>query len=69
MEIKYSEKAVKQMHSIAKSDKISAVMILEKIERYSMNPDQFPGIKKLKGKYATFKRLRAGNYRIIFDDE
>jgi mRNA-degrading endonuclease RelE of RelBE toxin-antitoxin system len=26
-------------------------------------------IKTLKGKYGTFKRLRVGNYRVIFEDD
>jgi len=44
-------------------------MIFTKIENYAANPSQFSNIKKLKGKQETFKRLRAGNYRVIFDDE
>jgi mRNA interferase RelE/StbE len=69
MEIKYSEIAVKQIKTIAKSNKKTAEMIFTKIENYAVNPNQFPNIKKLKGRQATFKRLRAGDYRVIFDDE
>lgn len=69
MEIKYSEIAVKQIKAIAKSNKKTAEMILTKIEMYAASPSQISNIKKLKGKQAAFKRLRAGDYRVIFDDE
>ncbi len=69
MEIKYSEKAVRQLKRIAKGDKKSAAMILRAIEKYRNNPQGNFDIKVLKGKYGNFKRLRAGNYRIIFDDD
>jgi mRNA-degrading endonuclease RelE of RelBE toxin-antitoxin system len=38
------------------------------IEAYGQNPTGNFNIKMLKGKYGDFKRLRVGNYRIIFDD-
>lgn len=69
MEIKYSEKAERQIKKIAKGDRKSAGIILRTIERYSRNPHANFDIKILKGKYGDFKRLRAGNYRIIFDDD
>ena len=69
MEIKYAEKAVKQLQQIAKGDKKTAARILKAIEEYAHNPTGPFDIKLLKGKYAVFKRLRVGNYRIIFDDE
>jgi mRNA interferase RelE/StbE len=69
MEIKYSERAVKQLKQIAKGDKKAAARILKAIEEYAHDPVGAFDIKLLKGKYAVFKRLRAGNYRIIFDDD
>jgi len=69
MEIKYSERAVKQLKQIAKGDKKVVARILKAIEEYAHNPAGIYDIKLLKGKYAVFKRLRVGNYRIIFDDE
>jgi mRNA-degrading endonuclease RelE of RelBE toxin-antitoxin system len=64
--IVYSEKAQKQVRDIARSDKKSAILIFEKIEQYAegfTNAD----VKVLRGKYGEFKRLCAGNYRVIFD--
>ena len=69
MEIKYSEKAVKQIKQIHKGDKKSARMIMEAIEAFAQNPSGNFDIKVLKGKYGEFKRLRVGKYRIIFDGE
>jgi len=69
MEIKYSERAVRQLKKIAKGDKKSASMIMKTIEAYSKNPSSKFDIKILKGKYGNFKRIRVGNYRIIFDDD
>ena len=68
MEIQYSEKAVKQIKKIHKGDKKGAGMILKTIESYAENPTGKFDIKVLKGKYGDFKRLRAGAYRIIFED-
>jgi mRNA-degrading endonuclease RelE of RelBE toxin-antitoxin system len=67
-QIVYSEKARKQVREIAQGDKKSAALIFEKIEHYaegSANAD----VKVLRGKYGEFKRLRAGNYRVIFDED
>ncbi|MFV1951928.1 MAG: type II toxin-antitoxin system RelE/ParE family toxin [Nitrospinota bacterium] len=69
MEIQYSEKAVKQLKKIHRGDKKSAAMILKTIETYAVNPAGKFDVKMLKGKYGDLKRLRAGNYRVIFDDE
>jgi mRNA-degrading endonuclease RelE of RelBE toxin-antitoxin system len=66
--IVYSDKAQKQVREIAQGDKKSAALIFEKIEQYaggSANAD----VKVLRGKYGEFKRLRAGNYRVIFDED
>jgi len=68
MEIQYSEKAVKQIKKIHKGDNKSAGMILKTIEAYAKNPAGRFDIKVLKGKYGNFKRLRAGAYRIIFEE-
>ena len=67
-DIVYSETAVKQLRRIAKGDKKSAVMIIGQIESYAADPSSFHDIKVLKGRLGSFKRLRSGNYRIIFDE-
>jgi mRNA-degrading endonuclease RelE of RelBE toxin-antitoxin system len=69
LEIKYSENAVKQIKQIMKGDRKSAIAIIGIIEAYAKNPGGNFDIKTLKGKYAEFKRLRVGKYRIIFDDD
>ena len=69
MEIQYSEKAVKQLKQIAKGDKRIASRILAALENYAGNPKGNFDVKVLKGKYAVFKRLRVGDYRVIFDDD
>jgi mRNA interferase RelE/StbE len=69
MEIKYSEKAVKQLEKIFGGDKKSASIIMSAIEAYSKGPNRDFDIKILKGKYGDLKRLRSGRYRIIFEDD
>lgn len=69
MQILYSEKAAKSLKKISKGDKKSAKMIISVIEKYALNPNGNYDIKFLKGNFGEFKRLRVGNYRIIFDDE
>ena len=69
MEIKYSEKAAKQIETICRGDKRSASIIIEKIEAYSKNPRGHFDVKLLKGRYGDFKRIRVGKYRIIFEDD
>ncbi len=66
--IQYSEKAAKQLRKIFKSDKESARMIVKAVEAYAEHPDKRYDIKILKGKFEDLKRLRVGNYRIIFDE-
>ncbi len=44
-------------------------MIIDMIEKYASNPNGKYDIKNLKGEFGNFKRLRVGNYRIIFDEE
>jgi addiction module RelE/StbE family toxin len=68
MEIQYSEKAIKQIKKIHKGDRKNLEMILKAIESYAENPSGKFDIKMLKGKYGDFKRLRAGDYRVIFED-
>lgn len=71
MDIRYSERAEKQIKRIWKGDKKSAAMILSAIESYatrSVNQKDLD-VKLLKGKYGNFKRLRVGNYRIIFEED
>mgnify|MGYP001612460347 CR=1 FL=1 len=69
MEIRYSEKSSKQIARIKKGDRKSAMMIIEAIEAYAENPSGNFDVKVLKGKYEDLKRLRVGNYRIIFEDD
>ena len=69
MEIKYSEKAVKQLKKIHKGDSKSAAMIMQAIEKYATDPSGRVDVKVLRGKYGDLKRLRAGNYRVIFEDD
>lgn len=69
MEIKYSQKSVKQLKKIAKGDLKNASMIIREIERYASQQSDNFDIKFLKGKYGQFKRLRVGNYRVIFDND
>jgi mRNA interferase RelE/StbE len=64
MNIRYSDKATKQLKRIMKGNRPSALDIITSIEAYSENPTgNFE-----KGKYGDFKRLRVGHYRIIFDE-
>lgn len=67
MEIKFSEKAVKQIRKIKQKDKKSVLMILDRIRQFAENPQSNYNIKLLKGDLGEFKRLRVGNYRVIFD--
>ncbi len=68
MEIKYSEKAVKQFKKIHKGDKNGAEMILRTIEALAENPSGNFDVKLLKGRYGDLKRLRMGSYRVIFEE-
>ena len=71
MDIRYSEKAEKQIKKIYKGDKKRAVMIIEAIESFAAHSIKIKDfdVKVLKGKYGNFKRLRVGNYRVIFEDD
>ncbi len=69
MEIKYSEKSVKQLEKIWRGDKKSASISMEAREAYAKSPRRDFDIKLLKGKYGDLKRLRSGKYRIIFEDD
>jgi mRNA-degrading endonuclease RelE of RelBE toxin-antitoxin system len=69
LEILYSQKAAKQLRKIRQGNRKNAIMIMEAIEQYAENPQGNYDIKILKGKFGEFKRLRAGNYRIIFNEE
>ena len=69
LEIKYSEKASKSLKRIAKADKKIALRIIDGIETYASAPTLATNVKILKGKFAEFKRLRIGDYRVIFDDD
>ncbi|MCX7049981.1 MAG: type II toxin-antitoxin system RelE/ParE family toxin [Candidatus Sumerlaeota bacterium] len=67
MDIHYSDKAWKQIGKIERGDHKSAQMIVHAIERYADEPQGVFDVKILKGQYGQFKRLRVGNYRVIFD--
>lgn len=69
LKIKYSGKASKQFAGIHKGDKKSAEMIVSAVEEYAKDPFGHFDIKILKGKPVKFKRLRIGDYRIIFEDD
>jgi mRNA interferase RelE/StbE len=67
-EIIYSELAKKQIKKIALSDKKLALRILQKIEDYASGIKKKYDIKLLKGDFGNFKRLRIGDYRVIFEE-
>jgi mRNA-degrading endonuclease RelE of RelBE toxin-antitoxin system len=69
MKIIYAEKAEKQLKRIWKGNRNSASMIMNEIESYAVKPGGVFDIKLLKGRHGNFKRLRVGNYRVIFSDE
>lgn len=69
MKIKYSEKAERQLKRIWKGNRKAASLITDGIEAYAINPTGNLDVKLLRGKYGDFKRLRIGNYRVIFDEE
>ncbi len=69
MDILYSEKALKYLRKLAKTNKKSAKRIIDEIEEYALNPVGHFDVKILKGKLGNFKRLRVGDYRILFDEE
>lgn len=71
MNIRYSEKAEKQIKKIHKGDRKSAAMIISAIESFAAHTGKQKDfdVKILKGKYGNFKRLRASNYLVIFEDD
>mgnify|MGYP000951962110 CR=1 FL=1 len=69
LEIKYTEIALKQLKKIAISNLKDAERIINGIEKYALSHLGKHDIKHLKGKFGEFKRLRIGNYRVIFDNE
>ena len=71
MDIRYSEKAEKQIKKIHKGDKKSAAMIIAAIESFATHSGKQKDfdVKSLKGKYGNFKRLRVGSYRVIFEED
>ncbi len=68
MEIIYSSKSKKFLKKLLKGDKKSVGMIIKTIEEYAFNPKGHFDIQYLKGQLGDLKRIRVGNYRIIFDD-
>ena len=71
MDIKYSERAEKQIKRIHKGDKKSTAMIIAAIESFVTHSgkQKYFDVKILKGKQGNFKRLRVGNYLVIFEDD
>jgi len=67
--IQYTNKAYKQLKKIFKNAPIDAEKIVKSIESYALTPFEKHDIKILHGKYENFKRLRVGNYRVLFDNE
>ncbi len=62
--VTFVRKAVKELSRI---DPIWQQRIKQRIELLAQDPSALkPNIKKLKGRYNKFARLRVGNYRIIF---
>ena len=69
MEINLTDKALKQLQSIAKGRKQDAQKILKKIESHAENPCGSHNVKTLKGNLGDRLRLRVGDYRVIFKHE
>lgn len=69
MEIRYSEKSEKQITRIKRGDRKSAEMIIKAIENYAENSTGIFDIKTLKGRYEDLKRLRIGDYRVLFEND
>jgi mRNA-degrading endonuclease RelE of RelBE toxin-antitoxin system len=69
MEVMFSAVAAKQLKKIERGDRKGAKLIVETIDRYAENPQGKHDVKVLEGELGKFKRLRAGNYRIIFDED
>ena len=40
--------------------------IKEKLKKLAEDPENYPGVKKMEGKWAGFYRIRHGNLRIIY---
>lgn len=68
LDIKYTEIALKQLKRISASNLKDAERIIIGIEKYANTPLEKHDIKHLKGKFGEFKRLRIGNFRVIFDN-
>jgi mRNA interferase RelE/StbE len=65
--IEFLEEAVEDLSSI---DPIWQKRILNKLKILSVNPESLSNnIKKLKGKYREYYRLRIGDYRVIYSQE
>ena len=69
MDIQFTDKAIKQLEKIEKSDRKIAQRIIGKIEEYSENIKGSYDIKTLKGRFGDRKRLRVSDYRVIFKIE
>ncbi|KZX16781.1 plasmid stabilization system protein [Methanobrevibacter filiformis] len=63
-EINYSEKASKVLKKLVKKDKLLVKNIFNVVKEISHNPHD---CENLKGKFEGAKKIRKGNYRIIFD--
>ena len=68
MKIRYSNNALNQFAKIHKGDRKSTAMITRKLEQYAEHQSSELDVRILKGRYDDMKRLRVGNYRIIFEE-
>ena len=57
--------AKKSLAKLEKSNPAAARIILREIELLTQNPAR-PGDKKMRGKKAEYRRIRAGNHRIVY---
>ena len=65
--LEFLKEAVKELSNI---DQIWQKRILNKIKTLSTDPKNLANnIKKLKGKYREYYRLRVGDYRVIYSQE
>lgn len=58
--IQWEARAARELRSI---DRVQAQRILKAITRLKDNPDLG---KRLKGRFKSFRRLRVGDYRVIY---
>ena len=67
MKIKLWDKAEKELLKITKGNKNIASNIINTIEKFAEDSRGSYDVKILKGRFENLKRLRIGNYRVIYD--